>query len=148
MRITAGQFNESFPPIVDGVANVVKNYAYWINHKHGMSCVVTPKYPDAVDDYEFDVLRFPSIKVPTRNEYRVGLPKMDPGFWKELKKIPFDIVHAHSPFSTALAARSIAKKKGIPFVASFHSKYKDDFKVALKSNMLVDGCADDDRRVL
>ena len=33
MSITIGQFNESFPPIVDGVANVVKNYAYWLEQK-------------------------------------------------------------------------------------------------------------------
>ena len=35
MRLTIGQFNESFPPIIDGVANVVKNYAYWMNKKYG-----------------------------------------------------------------------------------------------------------------
>ncbi|MGI5849952.1 MAG: glycosyltransferase [Christensenellales bacterium] len=138
MELTVGQFNESFPPIVDGVANVVKNYAYWINKKYGKCCVITPKHPDAIDDYEYHVLRFSSIKVPTRGEYRFGLPKMDKVFWKELKNIPFDIVHAHCPFGTGVAARSIAKKKNIPFVASFHSKYRDDFKAALKSDRIVD----------
>lgn len=138
MKITVGQFNESFPPIVDGVANVVKNYAYWINKKYGPCSVITPKHPDAVDDYEFEVNRYSSMKVPTRNEYRFGLPQMDTLFWKDLKKVPFDIVHAHCPFSSGWAARSIAKKKGIPFVATFHSKFRDDFKAALKSDKIVD----------
>ncbi len=139
MNITIGQFNESFPPIVDGVANVVKNYAHWMNKKYGSCCVVTPKYPDAIDDYEYPVYRYSSVKVPTRHEYRFGLPQMHTSFWLDLKKIPFDIVHAHCPFTSGLAAKSIARKRDIPFVATFHSKYKDDFKAALKSDKIVEG---------
>ena len=138
MKITVGQFNESFPPIVDGVANVVQNYANWMNKKYGSCCVVTPKHPNAVDDFDFEVYRYSSMKVPTRNEYRFGLPQMDSVFWKDLKKISFDIVHAHCPFSSGLAARSIAKKRGIPLVATFHSKFRDDFKAALKSDKIVE----------
>ncbi len=138
MSITIGQFNESFPPIVDGVANVVMNYAFWLNKKYGKSYVITPKHPEALDDYGFEVLRYSSMKVPTRSEYRFGLPKMDGVFWKELKKVPFDIVHAHCPFGSGFAAKSIAKKRGIPFVATFHSKFRDDFKGMLKSDMLVE----------
>ncbi len=138
MVIITGQFNESFPPIIDGVANVVKNYAYWMNKKYGPSYVITTKHPKAKDDYDFKVLRYSSMKVPTRSEYRFGLPKMDAVFWKELKKIPFDIVHAHCPFGSGFAAKSIAKKRGIPFVATFHSKFRDDFKGMLKANILVE----------
>lgn len=138
MSIIVGQFNESFPPIVDGVANVVKNYAYWINEKYGKSYVITTKHPKAVDNYDYEVLRYSSMKVPTRSEYRFGLPKMDGVFWKELKKVPFDIVHAHCPFGSGFAAKSIAKKRGIPFVATFHSKFRDDFKGMLKSDLLVE----------
>lgn len=138
MNITTGQFNESFPPIVDGVANVVKNYAYWMNKKYGQSYVITPKHPQANDSFDFQVLRYSSMKVPTRSEYRFGLPKMDGLFWKELKKVPFDIVHAHCPFGSGFAAKSIAKKRGIPFVATFHSKFRDDFKGMLKADILVD----------
>ena len=138
MKLTIGQFNDSFPPILDGVANVVLNYARWLNNDKSSCCVVTPKHPDAVDNYSFDVHRFASIKVPTRSEYRVGVPQMSTSFWMSLKKIPFDIVHAHCPFSSGLAARSIARKRDIPLVATFHSKFKDDFKAAIKSDRIVD----------
>ena len=142
MSITIGQFNESFPPIVDGVANVVKNYAYWLNKKYGRCCVVTPEHPDAQDDYGFEVYRYTSFKAPIRHEYRFGLPHMDAPFWHDLKQIPFDIVHAHSPFSAGLAARSIARRMGIPLVATFHSRYRDDLMEALKSELVVDGVMD------
>lgn len=138
MKLTIGQFNDSFPPIIDGVANVVLNYARCLNNDKSKCCVVTPKHPEAEDDYEFNVYRFASIKVPTRNEYRVGVPQMSSSFWTALKKIPFDIVHAHCPFSSGLAARSIARKRDIPLVATFHSKFKDDFRAAIKSEKIVD----------
>jgi len=139
MNLTIGQFNESFPPIVDGVANVVKNYAYWMNHKYGDCLVVAPKHPDADDtEYPFAVKRYLSMKVPTRGEYRFGVPQMDSTFWRKLKKVQFDIVHAHCPFGSGTAARAIAKKQGVPFVATFHSKFRDDFKAALKSDKIVD----------
>lgn len=138
MKITVGQFNESFPPMVDGVANVVKNYAYWVNKKYGQCSVITPTCPEAVDNYEFDVKRYSSVRVPLRGEYRYGIPQMNPSFWRNLKKVPFDIVHTHSPFNSGVAARSIAKKRKIPIVATFHSKFKEDFKVALKVDKLVD----------
>jgi len=138
MKLTIGQFNDSFPPIIDGVANVVLNYARCLNNEECYCCVITPKHPDAEDNYGFDVFRFASMKVPTRGEYRFGIPQMSTSFWMGLKKIPFDIVHAHSPFSSGAAARSIARKRNIPFVTTFHSKYKDDFKAAIKSDIIVD----------
>ena len=140
MKLTIGQFNESFPPIIDGVAKVVQNYAHWMNKKHGSCCVITPKHPDADDSvFDFPVHRFSSFKVPTRNEYRFGFPQMSTSFWMQLKKIPFDIVHAHCPFGSGSAARSIARRLNIPFVTTFHSKFKDDFMVAFKSEKLVEG---------
>ncbi len=135
--MTVGLFNESFPPILDGVANVVKNYAYWINKKRGQSIVVTPKYPKAVDDYSFEVSRYLSMKVPTRREYRFGLPILDSVLWRKLKKTNFDVVHAHSPFGAGLAAKQIAKIQKIPVVATFHTKYRDDFLASLKSEKIV-----------
>ena len=138
MDLMIGQFNESFPPIIDGVANVVKNYAYWLNKKHGSCCVITPKHPDAFDDFDFQVYRYNSFKVPTRNEYRFGFPQMSTSFWMSLKKIPFDLVHAHCPFSAGAAARSIARSKDIPLVATFHSKFRDDFMAAFKSEVIVE----------
>ena len=34
--------NDSFPPLIDGVANTVVNYAEIIQHNHGKSMVATP----------------------------------------------------------------------------------------------------------
>jgi glycosyltransferase involved in cell wall biosynthesis len=132
MRYVFGQFSESFPPIMDGVGNVAKNYAYWLNKKYGSCTVVAPSFPKHVDNEEYEVLRYNSIGVPTRNPYRTGIPTFDVGFMKKVKSIPFDIIHAHTPFSSGRIALDIARKRGIPVIASFHSKYYDDFLESLK----------------
>ena len=45
---------------------------------------------------------------------------------EQLKDVPFDIVHAQSPFLAGQEALRIARKRDIPLVSTFHSKYYDD----------------------
>ena len=42
--------NDSFPPVIDGVANAVVNYANVISSQLGNATVVTPAYPNVVDN--------------------------------------------------------------------------------------------------
>ena len=59
-KINVCLLNDSFPPVIDGVANAVVNYGEIISTKNlGKATVVTPEYPGAVDDYPFDVVRYP-----------------------------------------------------------------------------------------
>ena len=40
--------NDSFAPVIDGVVNVVMNYANYLTTDHGAEVIVgTPRYPDA-----------------------------------------------------------------------------------------------------
>ncbi|MBN2852710.1 MAG: glycosyltransferase [Clostridia bacterium] len=131
-----GQFNDSFPPIMDGVANVVKNYAFWLNRKYGQSYVVTPFVPNHEDFEDFKVYRYNSLPLPFRKPYRWGLPKLSVKVRNDLENIKFDIIHTHSPFSSGAFAMDIAKNTRIPIIATFHSKLYDDFKQELKSESL------------
>lgn len=132
-----GQFNDSFPPAIDGVANVAINYCRFLDGIYGKCYMVTLNYPESSGEYPFEVKAFKSYAVPFRNQYRWGIGVWDRAFWRDISKIPFDIVHAHCPFSTGMVARRIAKSRGIPLVATLHSKYRDDFKRVLKSDALV-----------
>jgi len=122
-----GIFSDSYPPIMDGVAITVRNYAYWLNESNFQPYIITPEYPGYSDTDEFPVLRYHSVPILMRKPYRLGLPKIDHQFNQELKNIPFSLVHAHSPFSAGLLALRIARHNNIPMVATFHSKYRDDF---------------------
>jgi glycosyltransferase involved in cell wall biosynthesis len=121
---------------MDGVANVTKNYAYWIKKKYGKSFVVTPEYPAYVDDEIFPVLRYPSIPLVGRKPYRMGIGQHNPKLWKKLSTLDVDIVHAQSPFSAGNIALQFARQKDIPLVATFHSKFYDDFKEVTRSDVI------------
>jgi glycosyltransferase involved in cell wall biosynthesis len=125
---TIGIFNETFPPIMDGVSLAAKNYAYWLHQKDQPVCVVTPKAPNYSDNEPYPIYRYTSIPVIGRKPYRLGLPDIDRSFKTEINQIKFGLVHLHSPFSAGRLALSIAKKQKIPCVATFHSKFRDDFE--------------------
>ncbi len=133
-----GQFTDSFPPITDGVSNVVENYCKYLNNSYADCLVVTPGDAGEIDysKYAYEVKTVRYIDVPFRNEYKYGLGTLDRKAYKDLQLTDFDIIHTHSPFSAGVLARKIASHKKIPMVATFHSKYKDDFMHALKSNMI------------
>jgi glycosyltransferase involved in cell wall biosynthesis len=132
MELITGQFNDSFQPIMDGVANVTKNYAYWLNKKDVKTYVITPFFPKYKDMENMEVLRYLSTALPKRPPYRLGIHQLDFSFYRRINRIPFDIVHAHCPFSSGQIALQIARRRRIPIVTTFHSKYYDDFIEVVK----------------
>lgn len=138
MRIKTCQFSDSYFPIMDGVGMTAHNYAHWLNAKYGKSMLVAPKVKDYTDDVEYKVHRFKSVLLPGLNPYRVGLPLIDVNFKKRLKKIKFDLLHAHCPFISGQVALKLASKLKVPLVATFHTKYRDDFKKVINNDLFVD----------
>lgn len=128
-----GEFNDSFPPQTDGVAQTTVNYATWLHRKPGVkSCVVAPQFARAVDRYDFPVIRFISMPLPLAKDYMMGLPEIAFRTTLKLENLPLDLVHAHCPFASGTLALMTARRKNIPLVATFHSKFADDFAQRLK----------------
>ena len=139
MDLNIGLFNESFPPVMDGVAICVQNYAYWMQKKVGGVSVITPNVPGAdYSQYDYEVLDYFSVPVPLRQPYVTGIAEVDPTFLAKIVRRRFKIVHAHSPFAAGLAATKVAKRLNIPMVATFHSKYRDDFSQTIPSKAVVE----------
>ncbi len=139
MESNIGLFNESFPPVMDGVAICVQNYAYWMQKKVGGVSVITPNVPGAdYKRYDYEVLDYFSLPVPFRQPYVTGIAEIDPAFITKIAKRRFKIVHAHSPFTAGMAAVKVAKRLNIPLVATFHSKYRDDFSQTIPSKVVID----------
>jgi glycosyltransferase involved in cell wall biosynthesis len=101
--------------------------------------VVTPRKLNAnYGQYPYEVLDYASVPVPFRHPYVTGIAQIDPLLRAKLYRRRFKIVHAHSPFSAGLMALQVAKSQRIPLVATFHSKFKDDFREVIPSDMVVD----------
>ncbi len=120
-----GQFCDTWPPQVDGVGRVTLAYCQTLTAMGHEVYYIAPQSPDAHETYGFPVILSASMKVPGEL-FRMGLPGLDPRFRKRLDEVPFDIVHAHSPFLAATEAKRAAHRRGIPLVSTFHSKYYDD----------------------
>ena len=123
-----GLFNDSFPPSIDGVANTVINYANIINENYGKCVVVTPMYPNVVDNYPYEVFRYYSAKITREMPYRVGNP-FSLSTIHALKKKEFDLLHVHSPFVSSLLAHEVSLtlgKKKIPTILTYHTKFDID----------------------
>ena len=67
--------NDSFPPLIDGVANTVVNYARELTKLGDRAIVVTPEHPDADDSrFPFPVVRYPSVDTRRLFGYLAGYP--------------------------------------------------------------------------
>lgn len=136
-----GIFNDNFPPILDGVALTAQNYAYWLHEKGHDVSVITPYAPGAeevIQAAKYPIYRYVSVPIPRRAPYRYGMPYMDAPFMQKWRKMEFELVHAHCPFTTGDLAYSAAKKQDIPLVATFHSKYRQDFEHNVSNKKVVD----------
>ena len=127
-QANVGLFCDVFPPVMDGVSVCMENYAYWMQKKVGGVAVITPNVPGAdYSQHDYQVFDYLSIPVPKRHPYVTGIAEIDPTWLVKIATTRFKIVHAHCPFSSGMAAQRIARQQKIPLVATFHSKYRDDF---------------------
>ena len=132
-----GQFSDTFLPIVDGVGRVVYHYATALARK-GEECYVIAPMADTGfrGGQPFELIDFISMELPRQKQYSAGIPQLDPHYESRMRNVQLDIVHAHSPFIAGLEAQRLARRRGIPIIGMFHSRYYDDFYQLTKTEML------------
>ncbi|MBQ8109852.1 MAG: glycosyltransferase [Clostridia bacterium] len=122
------QFSDSFLPVMDGVGNVVYQYAVNLGLRGHESYVVAPQTDTGYrGNFPFEIVDYTGVPLPKLKSYKVGTPVLDAHCKRRLATIQADIVHVHSPFTAGQAGISYAQKRGCPIVGTFHSKYYDDF---------------------
>ena len=137
MRIA--QFSDSFLPIMDGVGNVVYQYAVNLGQKGHECYVVAPQTNTGYrGNFPFELIDYVGMPVPLLKNYKVGMPALDMHCQNRLNMIQADVVHVHTPFIAGQAGVTFAQKHGCPIVGSFHSKYYDDFKQVMGFELLAD----------
>lgn len=128
--------NDSFPPLIDGVANAVINYAENIHSEFGKATVVTPSYPDYTDDFNFPVVRYSSVDTQKLIGYRAGYP-FSASVLEELKESRFDIIHSHCPFASTVLGRILREKSDSPLIMTYHTKFDEDIKRIVDNPLVV-----------
>jgi glycosyltransferase involved in cell wall biosynthesis len=87
------------------------------------------------DDYEFPVIRYPSVRTDKFAGYRTGLP-FTPAVARELKRLGINILHSHCPFASSVLARTVRLALDAPIVFTYHTKFDIDIANTFKSEVL------------
>ncbi len=130
--------NDSFPPVIDGVANVVMNYGNVLTNDLMSEVVVgTPRYPKAVyDGYPYRVIPYPSFDTTDFvNGYRTGNP-LSVREIAQMAEFKPDIIHTHCPAASTVMARILRKETGAPVVFTYHTKFDVDIERAVGEGFL------------
>lgn len=126
--------NDTFPPMIDGVANTVVNYADLLCNEDKIT-VITPYYPGVSDQYNFKVDRYFSFPASKRIGFRIGNPMSPQNIKYFFRKNHFDVIHVHSPFASSVLSRIIRRKDTV-LIATYHTKFEQDFDKRLKSHLM------------
>ena len=128
--------NDSFPPVTDGVANAVVNYAKILTENGKRATVVTPAYPGADDSqFAFPIVRYPSVDLTKLVGYHAGFPFSSQTL-ETLVKRNFDLIHCHCPVTSAMLARALRDRIHVPLVFTYHTKFDIDIANAIKGKLL------------
>lgn len=129
--------NDSFAPVIDGVVNVVMNYADYLMRDYGAEVIVgTPKCPNAdYSAYPYRVVPYQSFDTTSvTNGYRTGNPFAGKSV-SELAAFAPEIIHTHCPASATIIARILREAVDAPVVFTYHTKYDIDIERAVKSKL-------------
>jgi len=140
-KLVIGEFNDSFPPVMDGVGNVANNYTKNLRKLgHDAYAIVSGEKDSKEYDRKegIDYAIHGKTTVPMKSMAPYGIVSFKPELKKRIEKMPFDIVHAHCPFATGKLALKIAKRNNIPIVSTFHTFFRDDIYGFVKNNWISD----------
>lgn len=130
--------NDTFPPIIDGVATVVTNYANIMTNSGNAKVIVgTPKYPNAdYSGYPYKVIPYQSFDISDiADGYRAGNPLAVKSVNEMIQFSP-DIIHVHCPAVSSIMGRILRNETNAPIIFTYHTKYDVDIARAVKSEHL------------
>lgn len=132
--------NDSFPPLIDGVANAVENYARHICAQGGQATVITPAHPDAQDQhYPYPILRYPSVSFRKLQGYTAGFP-FSPEVARALSHTNTVLLHTHCPIISTFMARQLRQIKDVPIVLTYHTKFDAELETITNNELLQKAC--------
>jgi glycosyltransferase involved in cell wall biosynthesis len=111
-------FTETFLPKVDGIVTVVCLLLDHLAQRGVESVIVAPKLGDVKQYNQTRVIGVPGVTLPLYPELKVGPPTLST--YRQLKAFKPDITHFIHPALIGVGGLLMAKKMGVPTLASFH----------------------------
>lgn len=124
MRI--GMFTDSYLPDINGVVTSVVTLKN-VLEAHGHEVWIVSNHPSIMKteyDYINHEIRLPGLEIKKLYGYKASVP-FHTKTMKEIAKLNWDLVHAHSEFGVGIFGRLVSKSLHLPLVSTYHTTYED-----------------------
>jgi len=114
-------------PRINGVSTSIQTFRATLAALGIRVTIVAPEYAgtDIVADAAAGIVRLPSRTVPLDPEDRLMQWRHLADLDRRLASADFDLVHVQTPFAAHYAGLRLAKARGIPCVATYHTHFEE-----------------------
>lgn len=122
MPLRVAIFSGNYNYTMDGPARALNRLVNYLERHDIEAMVFAPTAKQAAIEHQGTLISVPSISLPMRSEYRLGLG-ITPGIKAKLKAFQPTLFHVAAPDFLGYAALRLAKRWGVPLVSSFHTRF-------------------------
>lgn len=120
-------FSGNYNMVVDGANKALNRLVGYLLKQGAAVRVYSPTIEHPAFEPAGDLVSLPSIAFPGRGEYRVPM-----GLWNRVKRdleaFAPNVVHVSSPEPSAHRAVTWARRRGLPILASVHTRFETYFR--------------------
>ncbi len=116
-------YTNTYLPVVSGVVRSVAAFRKALSEA-GHNVFVFSQGASDFEDEEPFIFRYPAIELPIHNNFPVIIP-VSPFIDRVLPILKLDVIHTHHPFLLGQTAAEKAQELNLPFVFTFHTRYRD-----------------------
>lgn len=120
-------FSGNYNMVVDGANKALNRLVGYLLKQGAAVRVYSPTIEHPAFEPAGDLVSLPSIAFPGRSEYRVPM-----GLWNRVKRdleaFAPNVVHVSSPEPSAHRAVTWARRRGLPILASVHTRFETYFR--------------------
>ncbi len=120
-------FSGNYNCVADGANQALNKLVAYLENEQGADVrVYSPTISRPAFEPAGTLVSVPSFAIPGRSEYRLafGLPSK---IRDDLERFAPDLVHVSAPDFLGVAAQKWAREKGIPVIASLHTRFETYF---------------------
>lgn len=114
-------FSDSALPVLNGVSVSIDVQMQELRRRGHSVHLYTSRYPGHRDS-DPNVVRFASARTPWTKDYPLAVPPFYAWF-REFKRLGFDVVHTHTPFTVGMVGLRWAQSLELPIVSTYHTHY-------------------------
>ena len=126
-QLRVALFSGNYNYVRDGANQALNRLVGYLLAQGAAVRIYSPVVKEPAFEATGDLVNVPSFAVPTRREYRIpsGLPA---SVKRDLEAFAPNVVHVSSPDITAHRAVTWARAKGLPVLASVHTRFDTYFR--------------------